>query len=82
MVSENAAGPWAANYGERIEVLARIAAQVAGFDPDANMTVRLGNVVAYDGPAWRYGPHLQRAARALLALQVLGSGLIARIGVE
>lgn len=47
-----------------IEALARIAARLAGHDPDAHVTVRLGNVVAFEDVAWRYPDFIRRAEYA------------------
>jgi hypothetical protein len=37
-----------------IETLARIAARLAGRDPDEHVRVNVGNVVAFDDVVWRY----------------------------
>ena len=51
-----------------IEVLARMAARLAGRDPDQHVCLRLGEVVAFNGLMWRYPDFLVRAEAALLAL--------------
>jgi len=51
-----------------IEVLARMAARLAGRDPDQHVCLRLGEFVAFNGLMWRYPDFLVRAEAALLAL--------------
>ena len=45
-----------------IETLGRIAGRIAGKDPDALVTIKFGEVVAFDDVAWRYPDFLARAA--------------------
>lgn len=52
-----------------IEALARMAARLAGRDPDEHLTVRLAGVVAFDDQLWRYPDFLTRAETAY---EVLG----------
>jgi hypothetical protein len=47
-----------------IETLARMAARLAGRDPDQHVEVRLGKDVAFNDAAWRYPDFLKRAAAA------------------
>jgi len=51
-----------------IEVLARMAARLAGRDPDQHVCLRLGEFVAFNDLMWRYPDFLVRAEAALLAL--------------
>ncbi len=51
-----------------IEALARMAARLAGRDPDEHVQVKLGDVIAFNGPVWRYPDFLARAASAYRAL--------------
>ena len=51
-----------------IEVLARMAARLAGRDPDEHVVLRLGDVVAFDGLLWRYPDFLARAEAAYAQL--------------
>jgi len=44
-----------------IEVLACIAARLAGRDPDRHTTIEIGGVVAFDDATWRYPDFLERA---------------------
>ena len=44
-----------------IEMLARLAALLAGKDPDEHTTIKLDKVVAFDDVAWRYPDFLARA---------------------
>jgi hypothetical protein len=53
-----------------IEVLACIAARLAGRDPDGHTTIEIGGVVAFDDVAWRYPDFI---ARAEAAYSVLGA---------
>lgn len=52
-----------------IETLARMAASLAGHDPDRHVTVQLGKVVAFDDVAWRYPDFIKRAEAAYTELQ-------------
>ena len=49
---------------DHIESLARIAAQVAGRDPDEHVRLKLADVVAFDDVMWRYPDFLARAEAA------------------
>jgi hypothetical protein len=51
-----------------LETLARMAARLAGRDPDEHVQVKLGEVIAFAGPVWRYPDFLARAASAYRAL--------------
>jgi len=52
-----------------IEMLARLAAVIAGKNPDERTTIRFGNVVAFDDLAWRYPDFLARAEAAYRLLE-------------
>lgn len=54
--------------GHDIEALARIAARLAGRDPDEHIRVELGKMVAFDGQVWRYPDFLARAKEAYRVL--------------
>ena len=47
-----------------IEMLACLAARLAGRNPDRQTAVRMGEVVAFDDLAWRYPDFLARAEAA------------------
>ena len=47
-----------------IKLLARLAAQLAGRDPDEYVTVKLADVVAFEGQVWRYPDYIKRAEAA------------------
>lgn len=47
-----------------IEMLACIAARLAGQNPDRHASIRLGEVVAFDDKIWRYPDFLARAEAA------------------
>jgi hypothetical protein len=47
-----------------IEALARMAARLAGRDPDERVKLELGEVVGFEGPMWRYPDFLTRAEQA------------------
>ena len=47
-----------------LEMLACIAARLAGRDPDRHLTIKYGSVVAFDDVAWRYPDFLARADAA------------------
>ena len=49
---------------EHIETLARVAAELAGRDPDELLRLKLGDVVAFDDVMWRYPDFLARAEAA------------------
>ena len=51
-----------------IKTLARMAARLGGRDPDERITMTLAEIVAFDGPAWRYPDFLTRAEAAYVAL--------------
>lgn len=51
-----------------LETLARMAARLAGRDPDEHVRVAVGEVVAFDGVMWRYPDFLARAEAAYAAL--------------
>ena len=51
-----------------IEVLAKMAARLAGRDPDQHVCLRLGEFVAFDDLMWRYPDFLLRAEAAYEAL--------------
>lgn len=50
------------------ESLARMAAQLAGREPDERVRVELGGCVAFDDQVWRYHDFVDRAERAFLQL--------------
>ena len=51
-----------------LETLARIAARLAGRDPDERVTMTLGEIVPFDDVMWRYPDFLSRAERAYTVL--------------
>jgi hypothetical protein len=51
-----------------IETLARMAARLAGRNPDEHFKMALGDVVPFDGPMWSYPDFLARADAAYHAL--------------
>ncbi|HEY5720939.1 MAG TPA: hypothetical protein VIT45_01325 [Allosphingosinicella sp.] len=51
-----------------IEALARMAAKLAGRDPDSRITVKLGDLLAFDDVAWRYSDFVRCAEAAYEAL--------------
>lgn len=51
-----------------IEALARMAAKLAGRDPDSRITVKLGDLLAFDDVAWRYTDFVRCAEAAYEAL--------------
>jgi hypothetical protein len=53
---------------ENIEALAKMAARLAGRDPDEHVRLAFGEVTAFDGPVWRYPDFLVRAETAYEAL--------------
>ena len=55
-----------------LETLARIAARLAGRDPDEHVEIRLGDVVPFSGAAWRYPDFV---SRAVAAYDLLKNGL-------
>ena len=52
-----------------IESLARIAARLAGRDPDEHVTLKLADVVSFEGEVWSYPDFLKRAEAAYHALE-------------
>jgi hypothetical protein len=52
-----------------IAPLARMAARLAGRDPDEHIELRIGGVVAFVGAVWRYPDFLTRAQAAYELLQ-------------
>lgn len=54
---------------EDLEALARMAARLAGRDPDEHVTMALGGVIAFKGPLWRYPDFLVRAEAAYETLR-------------
>ena len=53
-----------------IEMLARIAAHLAGRDPNEETKVEFGGVVAFDDVMWRYPDFLARANAAYHVLEM------------
>jgi hypothetical protein len=51
-----------------IETLARIAARLAGRDPDEHVKLEWGEIVAFEDPVWRYPDFLTRAEQAYALL--------------
>jgi hypothetical protein len=49
---------------EDLETLARMAARLAGRDPDEHLKLELANVIAFDDVIWRYPDFLTRAEAA------------------
>jgi hypothetical protein len=68
--AEQSAHPRPLNGHETItkESLARMAAQLAGRNPDQRVTIELAGLVAFDGQAWRYPDFIERAERAFAEL--------------
>lgn len=58
-----------AERGADIETLARLAARLAGRDPDEYLKLVLGEVTAFDDYVWRYPDFLNRAEAAYALLQ-------------
>ena len=54
-----------------IEALAKIAARLAGRDPDEHVRLNLGGVVAFDDVMWRYPDFMTRAETAYAALNTV-----------
>jgi hypothetical protein len=52
-----------------IEMLARLAALIAGKNPDKRIVIKYGDVVAFDDLAWRYPDFLVRAHAAFEILE-------------
>jgi PAS domain S-box-containing protein len=55
--------------GKHLESLARMAAHLAGRNPDDHATIRFGDVVAFDDVMWRYPDFLARAEAAYRLLE-------------
>ena len=53
-----------------IEQLARMAARLAGRDPDEEARIEFGGVVAFDDVMWRYPDFLARADAAYHVLEM------------
>jgi len=53
-----------------IELLARMAARLAGRDPDEAARIEIGGVVAFDDVMWRYPDFLARADAAYHVLEM------------
>ena len=53
-----------------IEMLARMAARLAGRDPDEDARIEIGGVVAFDDVMWRYPDFLARADAAYHVLEM------------
>ena len=51
-----------------IKHLARMAARLAGRDPDEHVVIKIGNVAAFNDVAWRYPDFISRAEAAYRAL--------------
>ena len=51
-----------------IEALAKMAARLAGRNPDERVKIELANVVPFDDVLWRYPDFLSRAEAAYYAL--------------
>ena len=49
---------------EHIEALARMAARLAGREPDEQISLTLGQETAFEGPVWRYPDFIARAEAA------------------
>ena len=47
-----------------LETLARMAARLAGRNPDEHVEVRVGDTVAFSDAAWRYPDFVRRASAA------------------
>jgi hypothetical protein len=52
-----------------IETLARLAARLAGRDPDEYLCMTLGDVTVFDDFIWRYPDFLKRAESAYVLLK-------------
>ena len=53
-----------------IEQLARMAARLAGRDPDEAARIEIGGIVAFDDVMWRYPDFLARADAAYHVLEM------------
>jgi hypothetical protein len=56
-----------------LKALARMAARLAGRDPDEHLVVKVGDTVAFEDFAWRY-PDFTKRAEAAYQLLDSGSG--------
>ena len=52
-----------------IKLLARIAARLAGRDPDEHVVVRIGDAEVFDDVVWRYPDFVSRAEAAYRLLE-------------
>jgi hypothetical protein len=52
-----------------VKLLARMAARLAGRDPDEPIIVQVGDVVAFNDVAWRYPDFVKRAEAAYKTLE-------------
>lgn len=52
-----------------IEALARMAARLAGRDPDEQVTLAFPEMTAFEGPLWQYPDFIARAETAYEALR-------------
>jgi hypothetical protein len=52
-----------------IEILARMAAHLAGRNPDEHIRLKLADVIAFEGEMWRYPDFIARAEAAYAALR-------------
>jgi hypothetical protein len=52
-----------------IETLAKMAARLAGRDPDEHLRMTLGEVIAFNDYIWRYPDFLKRAEAAYAVLK-------------
>jgi hypothetical protein len=57
-------------YPSDIETLARMAASLAGRDPDQFVSLKLGEVLVFKGVMWRYPDFLIRAQAAFDLLNI------------
>ena len=51
-----------------VETLARMAARLAGRDPDEHVSIELAGVTVFEGVTWRYPDFLGRAKSAYAVL--------------
>ena len=54
--------------GADIETLAKMAARLAGRNPDEHLKIELAGAIPFDGVMWRYHDFLKRAEAAYHAL--------------
>ena len=57
-----------------LKMLARMAARLAGRDPDEHLIVKVGETVAFEDFAWRYPDFTKRAEAAYKLLDSGGCG--------